>query len=178
MKYLTLSWKKYHQYVFKLSQKIIKDGNYFDLIITVARGGLTLSHLLSDFMNLPVATFTVSSYKDLNQVSIPKIVFKLGDKLNNKKILLVDDISDTGKTFIRGIQYVKSLGAENIKTASLIIKFGTEFTPDYYSKSVSKKTWVIFPTEMKETIIALKEKLSKKELKKLKLPKKFIEYYF
>ena len=37
--------------------------------------------------------------------------------LKNKKILLVDDISDTGKTFIRGIQYIKSLGAENIKTA-------------------------------------------------------------
>lgn len=177
MKYLYLDWQIYHTYAFDLSQKIIKDNNHFDLIVTVARGGFTLSHILSDFIDLPIASFTISSYHDLKQTTIPKIVFKLGDKLHNKKILFVDDISDTGKTFVRGLQYLKSMGGNSVRTASMIIKSETEFVPDYFIKSVPKTTWVIFPHEMKESVVTLSKKMSKKELEAIKIPKHFIDHY-
>jgi hypoxanthine phosphoribosyltransferase len=178
MDYLFLDWSTYHHQVFDLSQKIVKDSGRFDLIIAIARGGLTLGHLLSDFLGLPVASFTITSYHDLKQTTIPKIILKLGDKLHGKKILLVDDISDSGKTFVRGCQYLKTLGGGHITTASLLIKSGTTFIPNYYQQSVAKDTWVIFPYEIKETVSSLKKKLTVKELVAIGLPKDLVKQCF
>lgn len=153
-----------------------------DLIVAIARGGLTIAHIMSDFLELPITTFTVTSYADEKQVSVPKITFHLGNKLHNKKILLVDNISDTGKTFVRGIEYLKENGAVDIQTAAPYIKPWTIYKPDYYQSSVTE--WVIFPFDMKENIVTITKKLKAEGLSekkiterliKTKIPKVFIE---
>lgn len=184
MKYLCLSWEQLHDEIYELSQKIKKSGQKFDLIVTIARSGLSISHILSDFLELPITSFTISSYKDLKQAVTPKITLKLGNKLHNKKILLVDDVSDTGKTFERGIKYLTDLGAEKIVTASLYIKPWTKFLPDFHAKSTDR--WIIWPFDMKETILILRRKyLSegitetriKQQLLKIGLPKRFVDIF-
>lgn len=184
MEYHLIKWEQLHNHTFKLAQKIIKDKIKLDLIVSIARGGLTISHILSDFIGLPITTFTISSYQDLKQTKVPKITFKIGNKLHNKNILLVDDVSDSGKTFIRGIEYLKSIGAKDIKTASLFIKPWTKFMPDYHQESTDK--WIIFPFDMRETIESLtrlfkNQKLTNvqsiKRLTKIGLPKKLIHLY-
>lgn len=184
MQYFTLSWKKLHVYTFRLAQKIKKSRQDFDLVVAIARGGLSIGHILSDFLKLPVASFTVVSYKDFKQEKIPEVTFKLGNKLTNKNIILVDDVSDSGKTFIRGIDYLKGLGAKNIKTASPFIKPWTKFIPDFYVKSIDQ--WIVFPYDMEETIDALKrnyqkEKLTEKQIKnrldKIGLPSIWIKKF-
>jgi len=184
MEYHLVNWEQLHDSAFKLAQKITKDKIKFDLIVSIARGGYCISHILSDLLSLPITSFTISSYRDLKQSSLPDITFKIGNKLHNKNILLVDDISDTGKTFLRGIKYLKSLGAENIKTASLFIKPWTEYTPNYYLHSV--KQWIILPYEMRETIESLSKIFKKqrltddqliKQLTAIGLPLKFVNKY-
>lgn len=152
-KYLILSWDTYRKEVFELAQKL--DGKAFDLIVAIARGGLSLSQLLSDSLSLPIASFTIKSYKDLKQNSEPVITHGLGAKLEDKKVLLVDDVSDTGKTFIRGIQYLVEEGAqkENITTAALYFKPHSIYKPDYYVGETSK--WIIHPYEVEETMATL-----------------------
>jgi len=149
MNFLSLTWKDLEKDTYALSEKIKAGGNSVDLIVAVARGGLTIAQLLTDFLALPITSFTVSSYRDLQQQKNPEITFKIGNKLHDKKILLVDDISDTGKTFTRGMTYLKELGAEQIVTASLLIKPWTGYLPNYYVQNTDK--WVIFPYEIRET---------------------------
>jgi len=156
MEFLSLKWNDLEEKTYLLSQKIKKSGQKLDLIVAVARGGLTIAQLLTDFLKLPITSFTVVSYRDLQQESIPKITFKIGNQLNNQKILLVDDISDTGKTFERGINYLKELGAKEIITASLLTKPWTTYIPDFYVGKA--KEWVIFPYEIRETTEALFQK--------------------
>ncbi|MDO8610830.1 MAG: phosphoribosyltransferase family protein [bacterium] len=184
MQYLTLTWKRMQSDIYKLSTKIKEHNERFDLIVAIARGGLSISHIMSDFLKLPITTFTVSTYKDFKQEKIPEITLKIGNNLHKKRILLVDDVSDTGKTFIRGIDYLKELGVEHIKTASPFIKGWTAHIPDYYISKTDK--WIIFPFDMKESVVDLckifkKEGLtiaeSKKKLKELKIPKMYIEHY-
>lgn len=181
MEFLSLSWKDLEEQVFLLSKEIKKSKEKLDLIVAVARGGLTIAQLLTDFLQLPITSFTVVSYRDLQQESIPKITFKIGSQLNDQRILLVDDISDTGKTFERGIEYLKELGAKKIKTASVLIKPWTTFVPDFYVQKTDR--WAIFPYEIKETTEALLKKFrqegkskleSAKILKKLGLPFYFV----
>ena len=157
MKYHSVSWNQLHTLTHSLTEKIQKDDIKLDLIVGIARGGLTIAHIASDFLKLPVASFTVSSYKDLKQQDLSDISYHVGGDLHQKNILLMDDVSDTGKTFVRGIKYLEELGAESIITASPFIKPWTKHLPDYYVQEVDE--WIVFPYDIRETIEALQKNL-------------------
>ena len=180
-KFHTVSWSDLHTSTFKLAEKISKSGKRLSLIVAIARGGMTITQVLSDFLTLPVATFTISSYKDMQQKDLSDISFHVGARLENQDILLVDDISDTGKTFIRGTKYLKELGANSIITASLFIKPWTMYIPDFYH--IQSDKWIILPYEVKETIDSIGLKMQKEgktkiqiqtKLKQIGIPKPFI----
>ncbi|MBI3620375.1 phosphoribosyltransferase [Candidatus Roizmanbacteria bacterium] len=185
MKYTAPSWESFHTSVFRLAKKIYASDYRFDLIVAIARGGLTVAHIFSDFFNRPITTFTISTYTDLKQHRVPEIILKIGDKLDHKQILLVDDVSDTGKTFVRGINYLKELGASEIRTAAVYIKPWTKFVPDYFVKKTA--AWIVFPYEVKETIGALsknlkQEKISDRKIRKvfakIGIPKRYLDFFY
>lgn len=160
MKYRYIPWTQLQNDIFKLSEDIKKSKEKFDVIVAIATGGLTIAHILSDFLDdLPITSFTISTYKDFKTHQIPDITLKLGNKFHKQRILLVDDVSDTGKTFVRGKKYVEELGAEHIKTASVYIKPWTTFMPDYHIKEY--KDWIVFPFDVRETIRDLKRVMKK-----------------
>lgn len=184
MNYHRVTWKNLHTLTHRLAKKIQQNHQDVDVIVGIARGGLTISHILSDFLQLPVASFTISSYKDLQQEELSEISYPIGGGLQDKNILLLDDVSDTGKTFVRGIEHLRELGAKHIVTASVYIKPWTKFMPDYYAQSVNE--WIVFPFDMRDTVedvsgFLKKEGKSQKEiiekLKELKIPMKYINTY-
>jgi hypoxanthine phosphoribosyltransferase len=184
MDYYSVSWKQLHSTTHSLTEKIIKKDVKLDLIVGIARGGLTIAHIASDFLKLPVASFTISSYKDLKQQEMSDISYHVGGDLKDKHILLIDDVSDTGKTFVRGIKYLADLGTASVTTASLYIKPWTNHLPDFYVKSVND--WIVFPYDMRETVEALQTNLLKdgktpehisRQLSLIKIPKKYITKY-
>lgn len=183
MNYHVVSWSKLHSELFTLSQIISKDKAEFDLIIVIARGGLTVGHLLSDFLHLPVASLTISSYQSINKRHKPIVLCDVGANMTGKKILLVDDVSDTGKTFIHALAHIKKLGAKHVKTASIHIKPNTSLIPDYYVKKID--AWAIYPFETRETIEGLAKHWKKestpstilKRLEKLHFSKKYIRAF-
>lgn len=181
-KFHTVSWEDLHTSLFKLAQQIKKSGKKLNLIVAIARGGMTIAQILSDFLTLPVATFTISSYKDMQQNNLSDISYHVGARLDDKDVLLVDDISDTGKTFVRGTQYLKELGANSIITASLFTKPWTKYTPDFFAEEIDR--WVVFPFDMKETIDIVNKTMQKEgkttdqikaKLKQIGIPQRFID---
>ena len=86
--------------------------------------------------------------KDLKNVTLwSEINKRMGILQQQGLCLLVDDISDSGKSF----NYVKNayLKKEEIicDTASLVVKPKTTFVPDYFAMNVHTDTWVKFPWE-------------------------------
>jgi len=70
-------------------------------------------------------------------------------KLNNN-ILVIDDITDTGSTFLHAINYLKFITSYNhIKTFSLLTKPSAEFRVDYCGATVEDRIWVNFPWDKK-----------------------------
>jgi len=185
MNFYSITWSDLQQSVFQIGEKITEDKYVPDLIVAIARGGLSIAQIFSDYFdNCPIITFTISSYKKLQQNHLPKVKFRLSDmNLKDKKILLVDDLSDTGSTFISGLNYLKSLEANNIRTAAVVVKSHSKFHPDYHA--IDNDSWIIFPYEMKETTVNLinrfkKERMSRiqinEKLKQLKINKLFLKY--
>lgn len=112
--YLPISWKIYHETARKLAAAILDHSDPFDKIVTISRGGLTLGHLLSDLLRVPVSTITIQSYMDIQTQGEVQITERLRTRIHGKRVLLVDDVSDSGKTFIRAIKYLKHLSPKKL----------------------------------------------------------------
>ena len=67
--------------------------------------------------------------------------------VKNKKISIVDDIWDSGKTMKSVLDY---LGDEDIVTATLYWKATAKGKPDYYAEVAGENEWIVFPFECQE----------------------------
>lgn len=167
--FIKISWIRFEKDCITLSKQIRKlpPESSPEIIIAISRGGLVSARILSDLLSIPISYLTITSYQNLKKEKEPLILETPSQVFNQQNILLVDDIADSGKTFIRAVSYFKNFAVEKILTASVYIKPKTSFIPDFWSKKLNG--WVIFPYEVKETTEAFINiyKNKNKALKKL-----------
>ncbi|MEN2973953.1 MAG: phosphoribosyltransferase family protein [Candidatus Caldarchaeales archaeon] len=152
IKYLKVSWKRLEEIVEELSKKISRDYE-FDLLVGILRGGLVVAHLLSDIMGIDeIYPIGCSSYVDVYKRSKLKIYHPLIlNDLKKKRVLVVDDVADSGVTLKSIIEKVIApKNPEDCKTATLHIKPWSIFKPDYYVEMVD--AWIVYPWEKYEMI--------------------------
>jgi len=158
IQYLPISWNEYHRTTQKLAATILDHSKPFDKIVAISRGGLTLGHLLSDFLRIPISTITIQSYTDIQTHGEIRITEKLRSPIRQKRILLVDDVSDSGKTLKRAIGYLKHFGPTSITTVTMFHKPHSSYRPDYFARLTTK--WILFPYEPTEMILLISKKLT------------------
>ena len=159
IQYLSVPWQTYHDTARKLAATILDHCEPIDKIIAISRGGLTLGHLLSDLLRIPISTITVQSYVDIQTQGETIITEKLQTRIRGKRILLVDDVSDSGKTLVRAVKYLKRCRPASITSVTMFYKPHSSYRPDYFAKQTSK--WVIFPYEPTEMILLISKQLEK-----------------
>jgi hypoxanthine phosphoribosyltransferase len=145
---LNLTWADVEQGVNIIINRI---GNKkYDYVVGIANGGLIPATLIAKRLKLKTMSVGLESYenKDFKNVTLWSEINKRLYILQQQGLcLLVDDISDSGKSF----NYIKNayLKKEEIicDTASLVVKPKTTFMPDYFAMSVHTDTWVKFPWE-------------------------------
>lgn len=157
--YLLDSWDEYHALARSLATKILQDKIRIDEIVAISRGGLTLGHLLTDLLRVPISTFTIQSYTDIQSSGEVKITKPLTVPLFGKTILLVDDVADRGTTMQRALEYLKMFTPKKIYTLTLYYKPHSTYKPDYFAKTTS--AWVSFPYEPTEMIINIRRSMKK-----------------
>ena len=170
--YLPIDWTTYHDLTRKLAASVLSHASKIDQIVAISRGGLSLGHILSDFLRIPVATFTIQSYTDIQNQGEIKIIEPLKSPVRGKHILLCDDVSDTGKTFRRALVYLKRFKPERITTVSMFYKPHSVDRPDFFAKETSK--WILFPYEPTEMILAITKSMEKEGKSKADIQKKLM----
>lgn len=114
-----------------------------EILLAVARGGLTLAHLMSqalDMRNL----YTLNSIHYEGDLKLDTFnIFNIPDVSHAKKVLIVDDIVDSGET-IREILKVLNEKFPNVefRLATLFYKKTAVLKPDYYIKEANQ--WIDF----------------------------------
>lgn len=148
-KLLMLSWNQFFDDVARLAFEL--DGKNFDALVAVARGGFVAARLISDIVGVKrVGSLAIEYYKGVNErASSPRLVGGLGFDVRGLKLLVVDDVADTGETLKLAVEYLKSLGAREISSCTVYVKPWCRFKPDYYARVV--EAWVVFPYEHLET---------------------------
>jgi len=161
VEYAALSWDEIYDMHLNLAKQIIKSGFQPDVIVGIARGGWVIGRILSDLLsNNKTANLKIEFYTGISETSEkPKITQEVSVDVYNKKILVCDDVSDTGKSLKVAVEYLKSKGAEEVKVACLHKKSWSIFTPDYYVHQLDK--WIIYPWEVRETINKIISKMRK-----------------
>ncbi len=115
----------------------------FDSIIAIARGGMTLAHLLGKYYNIrEVYTINTIGYEDTIKLGSVK-VFNIPELNEAKSVLIVDDIVDSGDTLIEVLKVLRQMyPAVIFKTASLFYKKSAKIAPDWYVQEADK--WIEF----------------------------------
>lgn len=114
-----------------LAGKIRRSGLAINNIYGIPRGGLIPAIILSHLIEAPLLL-------DENQI--------------NSQTLIIDDISDSGKTLMDLTNQFAS--DSDLKTATLWINPTTTFIPTFHARVNDKDVWIIFPFE---TIISSKK---------------------
>jgi xanthine phosphoribosyltransferase len=129
--------------------KIVKDlkEKYTDIleyeVVGISRGGLVPAVIISNLLGIrKVHSFGLKTYKDQEKDSAE--IYQLPNLTYNNKILLIDDISDTGDSFTIA---KKLYSHKQLVTVSLYMKQRTKFVPDIVGENVDNSTWVVFPWE-------------------------------
>lgn len=144
-----LSFEQLQKDCFQLYQEKLRELDV-DLIVSISRGANTISHMFSDLLGtLPISHITMTSYHDLKKLDKPVITEEPNRNFDNKKIVIVDDVSDTGATFSVAMEYFKKQKLAKIYTLAPYIKPHTTFHPDFWLKTID--AWIVFPYDVRET---------------------------
>ncbi len=134
-----------------------------------------LTRLMSDFMEIEEVMITrCEYYSDLGERrKKPIITQKIQGDLEGKRVLLLDDVADTGESLKVISSYLRSKKPRKLTIATIYVKPWTIITPDFYAASTD--AWIIFPWETYEAIKLLKRKNGLKILEETKIPKSVIQ---
>jgi hypoxanthine phosphoribosyltransferase len=157
------SWNCIYELLLDLAVNIWKSSFKPDIVVGVSRGGWVPARVLSDLLdNSNLANIRVEFYSSINQtIEKPVITQPLSVPVLDKKVLVVDDIVDSGAS-LRLVHNTLSKAASQVKSAVIYVKPWAGFHPDYFASSTD--TWVIFPWELAETIRILMTKRNQTEL--------------
>lgn len=157
--YLPVSWETYHALALSLAEQILTDKKPIDEIVAISRGGLTLGHLLTDLLKIPISTISIQSYTDIQTQGEVKITARLQTPIRGKHILLVDDVADSGKTLERAVSYLHEFEPSSVTTVTMFYKPRSTFHPDYVAQETQQ--WILFPYEPNEMIGLISKQLAK-----------------
>lgn len=154
-----LSWDDIQRLSEKVTEKITSNGFIPDLVVAISRGGFDPARIICDQLLIKrLASIQIEYYTGINETNaIPKIVFPLNADIKDLKVLVVDDVSDSGKSLLYAKEYLEELEPAEVKSATLHYKPWSKYRPDYYAQEVN--TWIIYPWEMKEGLLEMAKKL-------------------
>ena len=159
---LIISFNEYTKIVEKLALLIHK--NYKPTVLVgIMRGAAPIIDILSRILKLPIAYIVIQSYSGKGMedkqgdLMFAREISSLANNEDFNRVLLIDDLSDTGLTLNKSIEWLKNYGPtkefiKEIKTACLWKKKSSSFEPDFCPVKLDSDPWIVQPTEHYEEI--------------------------
>ena len=159
---MIVGWDEYKSIVEKLAIQI-HNGYKPTVLIGIMRGAAPIIDILSRILKLPIAYIVIQSYSgegiedQQGQLMFAREISSLANDKDFKRVLLIDDLSDTGLTLNKSIEWLKNYGPtknyiEEIKTACLWKKKSSSFEPDFCPIKLASDPWIVQPTEHYEEL--------------------------
>ena len=161
-KKMIVEWEEYKKIVEKLAIEVHKSYRP-TVLIGIMRGAAPIIDILSRILKLPIAYIVIQSYSgkgledQQGQLMFAREISSLANNEDFKKVLLIDDLSDTGLTLNKSIEWLRNYGPtkdfiKEVKTACLWKKKSSKFEPDFCPIRLDSDPWIVQPTEHYEEL--------------------------
>ena len=159
---LIINFDEYTKIVEKLAIQIHQ--NYKPTVLVgIMRGAAPILDILSRILKLPIAYIVIQSYSgervedQQGQLMFAREISSLAESKDYNKVLLVDDLSDTGLTLNKSIEWLRNYAPtknyiKEVKTACLWKKKSSTFEPDFCPVKLDSDPWIVQPTEHYEEL--------------------------
>ena len=173
---LIVSWADYNKTVEKLAVMVHDSGYRPTLLVGIMRGAAPMIDVLSRVFKLKCAYLAVESYSgkgvedEQGDIVFSREMSSIAKNMGGR-ILLCDDLSATGITLNKSVDWLKKYQPikekiEEIRTATLWKKKKSTFEPDYCAVRLKNDPWIVQPFEHYEEIRI--EELKKKHKKRVR----------
>lgn len=154
--YKYLSWEDIEKACLSIYADMRSDGYTPDVILGLLRGGAIPARIFQDLYPsyLEYCSMDVKLYNGIGTREEEPVIKPFSEDLSGKKVLIVDDIWDSGKTMRAVLQRLKR---HNVITTTLYWKETAEERPTYYAGRVAESDWLVFPWERHEFLRMINE---------------------
>lgn len=142
------NYNSIHKMAVRLAEQIQQSVDRIDVLAAICRGGLIPGVIISHELKIPLRTIEWSTRDGGHKTYYGDIEEDLED---GKNIVLIDDINDSGKTFVELLEdwrYNESVPGKVI-TATLFQRYNTQRPSDIYIELIENDKWLCFPWEKK-----------------------------
>jgi len=133
----------YEEFRYDLKILVEKIDQTFDALIPISRGGLSMGQMLGEFYEIrEVYAINTIGYEDTQKLDEVR-VFNIPHLKEAKRVLIVDDIVDSGDTLVEVLKVLEKQYSEvTFFTASIFYKPTAIIEPTWWVKE--PKGWIEF----------------------------------
>jgi len=153
------SWADVDRWADRLAERIRTASAVPETIVALTRGGWVPSRLLSDrlgvrrIVSLRAQHWGVTATPD----GTAQLTEGLSGPVDGQKVLVVDDITDTGESLSLAVAHVAAQHPTRLESAACLHIAHSKFVPTYYAEEIPRTgwVWVVFPWNYWEDLAAL-----------------------
>jgi hypoxanthine phosphoribosyltransferase len=153
------TWADVDRWTDRLAERIRSASAVPETIVALTRGGWVPSRLLSDrlgvrrIVSLRAQHWGVTATPD----GKAKLTEGLSGPVEGEKVLVVDDITDTGESLSLAVSHVAGQHPARLESAACLHIAHSKFVPTYYAEEIPRTgwVWVVFPWNYWEDLAAL-----------------------
>lgn len=149
-----LTWDAFGEATRDLARAIVADGFEPEVVVAIARGGLLPAGAIAYGLGIKnCGAINVEFYTGIGTVlDAPEVLPPALDMsyLAGRRVLLVDDVADSGRTLQLAVALLRDNGAD-VRSVTIYTKPTTVIRPDYAWKDTS--LWIDFPWSFRGSVL-------------------------
>lgn len=162
-----VTWDEVEEWSKTLSDKIRNSGWQPDIIVAISRGGYVPARLVCDRLVVgELVSLQVTHWPSAAQMAKEAgVKYPLNYDMAHKKVLIVDDIADTGESIIIAKDHLwTSCRPDEVRVATLQwLSESSKVRPDFYTEEVKGWVWYQYPWTRLEDVIGFVKRIITEE---------------
>lgn len=142
-----LSFEDVYNMVKRVAEKVKASEYEPTTIVGLARGGWVPARLMCDFLGITdLVSLKVEHWLETGKTKDEATIkYPIASSMSGKRLLVVDDITDTGKSILTSLEHLRKLDPEDIRVGVMQYIKTSKCKPDYYAEEVTDWYWFIYP---------------------------------
>ncbi|MCI4373121.1 MAG: phosphoribosyltransferase [Thermoplasmata archaeon] len=156
------TWAEVDRWADRLAEQVRSAHRIPDTLVGLTRGGWVPARMLSDrlgvkrLVSVRAQHWGVTATRD----GVASLSEGLSGPVAGEKVLIVDDITDTGESLHLALEHVRAAGPSRVESATFLHIPRSKVVPTYFAEEIPRDAWVwvVFPWNYWEDLEVLAQK--------------------